>query len=84
MNRRTLAIALSIFFATLFLIGGIINLIEADYLPAVGFLLLSGSNLPPLLGTFQQRTPTQRESIITNVMAILGLTLVVISWVGTL
>jgi hypothetical protein len=83
MNRRTFAIALSIFFVTLFLVGFIINLLEADYLPALGFLLLSASNVPPLFSTFQQRTPTQRESIITNILAILGLTLVVISWVGT-
>jgi hypothetical protein len=83
MKRRAFTIALGIFFVTLFLIGGIINIIEADYLPAIGFLLLSGSNIPPLIGSFQQRPPTQRESIATNIMAFSGLILVVMSWVGS-
>jgi hypothetical protein len=83
MNRRTLTIALSIFFTTLFLIGGILNLVEADYIQAAGFFLLSASNVPPLLGVFRGRAVTARETMITNVLAIVGLALVVVSWFGT-
>lgn len=76
------SILLSGFFLVLFVVACVLNVAQGDYVSAAGFVLLAISNIPPLLGTRQDRMTTPQVNTITNVVAVIGLALVFISWLG--
>jgi hypothetical protein len=76
------SILLSGFFLILFVVACVLNTAQGDYVSAAGFLLLAISNIPPLLATRLDQMATPPMNTITNVVAVVGLTLVFISWMG--
>lgn len=76
------SIVLSGFFLILFLVACVLNTVQEDYVSAAGFLLLAISNIPPLLGMRLEQMATPQMNTVTNVVAVIGLALVFISWMG--
>lgn len=85
-NPQFWSMIISGFFMALFVVATVLNIIQGDYVQALGFVLLTLSNLPPLIGAISsevlERFPAEYVRIASNVLAVTGLALVVVSWLG--
>jgi uncharacterized membrane protein len=83
-SPRVLSLVASGFFVVLFIIATVFHLLNGRYVQAVGFFLIGISNVPFLLSGRDRdlRVDSSRMATIVNVTAIIGLSLVVIGWLG--
>ncbi len=85
-NPQFWSMLISGFFMVLFVAATVLNIVQGDFVAAFGFVLLALSNLPPLIGAISsevlERFPAEYVRIASNVLAVTGLALVVVSWLG--
>lgn len=82
LKQQLFAALFNSFFLCIFLAGSVLNVVEGDYVQAIGFALLGIANIPGLLRIWTDRADTHPAPRVAEVVALIGLVLVVIRWLG--
>lgn len=82
MGRTIIATLVNGFFVFIFLAGTVLNVLDQDYLQAVGFALLALANLPTLMHHWTERASEPGVLRLANLLSVVGLGLVALRWLG--